>query len=124
MALNIFKKENKSKNPLVGRSGADVTMVPAAPSLGRSVLVAPHVTEKAARLESVGQYVFRVHPAANQIQIRQAVETAYQVKVAGVQVVKIPAKTRRLGKHVGLKAGYKKAIVSLRPGDKIQLIAK
>src|SRR3989344_2938470 len=93
-------------------------------ALGRSVLVAPHVTEKAARLESVGQYVFRVHPAANQIQIRQAVETAYQVKVAGVQVVKIPAKTRRLGKHVGLKAGYKKAIVSLRPGDKIQLIAK
>ena len=135
MALNIFKKSKQKSAlgvpvPTLNRAlsqtrpaGTDCNRQ-AISAPGRSVLVAPHVTEKAARLESVGQYVFRVHPAANQIQIRQAVEIAYQVKVASVQVVKIPAKTRRLGKHVGLKAGYKKAIVSLRPGDKIQLIAK
>jgi large subunit ribosomal protein L23 len=62
-----------------------------------------------------------VHPRAHKTQIRQAVEQLFDVKVEGVNVVKVQAKPKRRGFHKGTKPGWKKAIVQLRQGDSIEI---
>jgi large subunit ribosomal protein L23 len=85
------------------------------------VLVRPVITEKNTMLSEQGKYAFEVHPDANKIQIRQAVQTIFKVEVAKVNVMKVPGKTRRLGRHVGRTRAWKKAVVTLRPGQRIEL---
>ncbi|MDP3093481.1 MAG: 50S ribosomal protein L23 [bacterium] len=87
---------------------------------GSAILFSPHVTEKATLLSKDNQYVFKVFPAANKIEIRKAVESLYKVKVIGVRIIKVGAKKRRLGKVQGWKKGYKKAIIQVKPGQKIE----
>jgi ribosomal protein L2 len=67
------------------------------------------------------KYSFRVHPKAHKTQIRQAVEELFDVKVEGVNVVQVRAKPKRRGFHRGKKPGWKKAIVQLRAGDRIEI---
>jgi large subunit ribosomal protein L23 len=62
-----------------------------------------------------------VHPDAHKTQIRQAVEELFDVKVIGVNVVKVQAKPKRRGLHKGVKPGWKKAIVQVREGDTIEI---
>ncbi|MBI3978758.1 MAG: 50S ribosomal protein L23 [Chloroflexi bacterium] len=85
------------------------------------VLKRPLVTEKVTANLPLGKYAFEVDPAANKLQIKQAVEVAFNVTVSDVNVLRIPGKLRRVGKHRGMTSGYKKAIVTLQPGDKIEL---
>lgn len=88
------------------------------------VLEGPHITEKAGRLEALRQYVFRVAPFANKIEIAQAVQKLYGVTVTRVRTVRVPGKVRRRGRYTGVRPGYKKAIVTLKEGDAIQLMPK
>jgi large subunit ribosomal protein L23 len=87
----------------------------------RQLLIAPVVSEKSYSLITENKYSFRVHPKAHKTQIRQAVEELFDVKVLGVNVVKVQPKPKRRGAHKGTKPGWKKAIVQLAEGDKIEI---
>ncbi len=85
------------------------------------VLRRPLITEKNSLLQVQGKYAFEVASGANKNQIKQAVETAFKVDVAAVNVITVPGKQRRIGRQQVLTAPWKKAIVTLKPGDKIEL---
>ena len=86
------------------------------------VLLKPLITEKTTFVkEGSNQVAFLVHPRANKLEIKQAVEKAFDVKVEAVNVVrKAPSNRERQGRVVGRKPGWKKAYVTLRQGDKIE----
>ena len=85
------------------------------------VLRRPLITEKNAMLQAQGKYVFEIAREANKQQIREAVEKAFKVNVLAVNVMTVPGKTRRVGRRQVLTQSWKKAIVTLKPGDKIEL---
>jgi large subunit ribosomal protein L23 len=88
----------------------------------RHVLVAPVVSEKSYSLIEANKYSFKVHPDAHKTQVRQAVEELFDVKVLGVNIVTVkPKPKRRRGTFKGTRPGWKKAIVELREGDKIDI---
>ena len=90
-----------------------------------SVLIAPHVTEKTSlAMQNHNQYTFRVRRDASKTDIRKAIELMFDVKVAGVQVVNEPGKARRFGRGVGRTQDWKKAYVSLSPGQTIDYEAR
>jgi len=81
----------------------------------------PLITEKNTLLQAENKYAFEVAGEANKHQIKQAVEKAFKVKVTAVNVMRVPGKTRRIGRRQVLTRSWKKAIVTLKPGDKIAL---
>ncbi|HJX02941.1 MAG TPA: 50S ribosomal protein L23 [Dehalococcoidia bacterium] len=83
------------------------------------VIKKPLITEKSTDLQSRQDYVFKVAPRATKDQIRQAVEKVFKVKVIRVNVMNVPGKVRAIGRRRVLTSGYKKAIVTLAPGEKI-----
>ncbi|MGA0735866.1 MAG: 50S ribosomal protein L23 [Steroidobacteraceae bacterium] len=90
-----------------------------------NVLLAPHVTEKTAlAMQNSNQYAFRVRRDASKPDIKAAVELMFSVKVAEVNVVNEPGKTRRFGKTVGRTQDSKKAYVRLAPGQSIDYEAR
>jgi len=88
------------------------------------ILKIPHVTEKATDLTKINQYIFKVWPRANKFEIKKAIESLYGVKVIGVKIINIPKKKRRLGKVSGWRQGYKKAIVKIKEGQKIEVLPR
>lgn len=85
-------------------------------------IVRPLVTEKSsAAFQDRGEYTFEVHPEANKTAIRQAIETLFGVKVTGVWTMQQRGKPRRMGGKAGLRPRWKKAIVTLRQGDTIEV---
>jgi len=90
----------------------------------RPVLISPHITEKATKLTEKNQYVFKVDKKTNKNEAKKAVEGLYKVKVLDVKIVNIPAKQRKFGQTSGWKKGYKKAIVRLKAGQKIEVFPK
>ena len=88
-----------------------------------NVLLAPHVSEKGARLQQdSNQVVFRVRPDANKDEIRRAVELMFEVKVAEVRVANVKGKSKRLGQRIGQRSDWKKAYVRLAEGQSIELM--
>lgn len=88
------------------------------------ILAKPHVTEKATDLIEKNQYVFEVFPRAGKSEIKKAVESLYGVNVLGVGIVNIPRRKIRVGKTAGFKGGYKKAIVRIQEGQKIEVLQR
>ena len=88
------------------------------------VLKTPQVTEKAAGLVGQNQYVFKVWPRANKVEAKKAIEGLYGVDVISVKIIKVPRKRRRLGKIQGFRKGYKKAIVKIKEGQKIEVLPR
>jgi large subunit ribosomal protein L23 len=85
-----------------------------------NLLMAPHVTEKTTRAQqNSNQYTFRVLRDATRTEVRAAVELMFSVKVAGVQVLNEPGKTRRFGRTPGRTQDWKKAYVRLAAGQSI-----
>lgn len=82
----------------------------------------PHISEKASDLAEVNQYIFEISPNYNKNEIKKAVEGLYGVNVLSVNMVKIPHKKRRLGKTEGFRKAYKKAIVKIKEGQKIEIL--
>jgi large subunit ribosomal protein L23 len=87
------------------------------------ILIKPLVSEKATLVkETANKVVFFVHPEANKVQIGKAVEEAFNVKVDGVDVVRKRPRARvKHGRKLGRIPGYKKAYITLAPGEKIEL---
>jgi large subunit ribosomal protein L23 len=85
------------------------------------VIKEPHITEKAnIQKEGTNQITFKVHKKANKVEIRQAVETFFKTKVLDVRTMNVRGKRRRMGKTVGKKSDWKKAVVRLAPGENIE----
>jgi large subunit ribosomal protein L23 len=85
------------------------------------VIKEPHVTEKAtAQKKLANQISFKVHRRANKIEIRRSVETLFKTKVVDVRVMNVLGKQRRVGKNIGKRADWKKAIVTLAPGQNVE----
>src|SRR5215472_18456536 len=89
-----------------------------------STILRPVVSEKGTILGEQGKYIFEVAPNANKIQIKRAVEEAFankKVQVAAVNIVHVSGKVRRRGRSVGMTRSWKKAIVTLRAGQRLDL---
>ena len=87
------------------------------------IIKAPVITEESTiQSETRNQYVFRVDPRANKPQIRDAVERLFNVKVLAVNTCNYAGKRRRRGLQYGRTAHWKKAVVTLREGDSIDLL--
>ena len=84
------------------------------------VLRRPLITEKNAALQAENKYAFEVAGEANKHQIKQAVEKAFKVKVTAVNVITVPGKTKRVGRRQVQTPSWKKAFVTLKPGNKIE----
>jgi large subunit ribosomal protein L23 len=84
------------------------------------VLRHPLITEKNTDLQTQNKYVFEITEGANKPLVKQAVEKAFKVRVTGVNVITVPGKTRRVGRRQVQTPSWKKAIVTLQPGDKIE----
>lgn len=88
------------------------------------VILRPLVTEKGNMLnEKNNQVVFRVAKDANKIDIRLAVEKLFSVKVVSVKTFRTPSRWRRVGQNIGKRPSWKKAIVRLREGDRIEFFS-
>jgi large subunit ribosomal protein L23 len=85
------------------------------------VLHRPLITEKNSALQAQGKYTFKVAEEANKEQIKQAVEKAFNVSVTRVNVMTVPGKRRRMRGRQVMSPSWKKALVTLKPGDKIEL---
>jgi large subunit ribosomal protein L23 len=85
------------------------------------LILKPIITEKGTIQMELGKYVFDVLPKATKPDIRAAIESLFDVTVVKVNTLTLPRKKRRVGKFVGYKAQYKRAIVTLKEGDSIPL---
>jgi large subunit ribosomal protein L23 len=87
----------------------------------RQVVIRPIVSEKSYALIAQNKYTFRVHPDAHKTEIRQAVEEIFDVGVTDVRTMTLKPKPKRRGWTKGKTRGWKKAVVELVPGDRIEL---
>jgi len=87
----------------------------------RQVIIRPVVSEKSYALMAEGKYTFRVHERAHKLQIAQAIEEIFDVHVREVRTAKVNSKPKRRGLHSGRSRSWKKAIVQLGPGERIEL---
>lgn len=88
------------------------------------VLREPQITEKATELQKKNQYVFKVFSGASKPEIKKAIEEVYGVDVLAVRTIKVPRKRKRLGRSAGWKRGYKKAIVTVKKGQSIEVMPR
>lgn len=86
-----------------------------------NVLVRPLITEKNTFLQALNKYAFEIAKEANKPQVKQAVEKTFKVKVITVNVSTVPGKTKRVGRQMVQTRSWKKAIVTLQAGDKIEI---
>lgn len=93
-------------------------------SVAWKILKFPLVTEKSTELAKDNQYTFVVWKEANKEEIKKAVEEKYNVKVEKVRIINVPAKRRRVGRITGWKKGFKKAIVTIKEGQKIDIFPR
>lgn len=84
------------------------------------VLRRPLITEKNTSLQALNKYAFEIADGANKMMIQQAVEKAFKVKVTGVNVITVPGKAKKVGRRTTFTYPWKKAIVTLQAGDKIE----
>jgi large subunit ribosomal protein L23 len=87
----------------------------------RQVIIEPVVSEKSYALMSDGKYTFRVDDRAHKTQIADAVERIFGVRVAAVRTAKVRSKPKRRGLYSGRTRSWKKAVVQLAPGERIEL---
>ena len=84
------------------------------------IIIRPVITEKSSALMELNKYTFEVRRDVNKIQIRNAVEEAFKVKVLSVNTINVKSKPKRMGASVGRTRSWKKAIVSLPQGQRIE----
>jgi len=110
-----IKKEIDEKKPLAKEGKS---------ALNKNILLIkqPRITEKSQSLKQFRQYVFDTIKKANKLEIKKAIEQIYNVKVEKIRIINIPSKRRRVELTFGKKSGYKKAIVTLKQNQQIEVI--
>lgn len=136
---DIFKTKSKEKQTEKKRAGKEEKQPAAKPKdrpaalnkgkrkagyLAGRILKSPHITEKAGDLSEENQYIFRVFNQANKTEIKKVIESLYGVEVIAVRIINTPSKKRRLGKIEGTRPGYKKALVRIKKGQKIEVMPR
>ena len=86
----------------------------------RDIIIRPLITEKSTTLMAEGKYVFEVAKSANKMEIAKAISQIFKVKVASVNTINVEGKVKRMGRSVGKRSDYKKAIVKLAAGETIE----
>jgi len=126
--FDIFKKKPSSAKATEGKKEEIKPAVKKpkkkVPGEAWRILQSPHVTEKATGLGKEDKYVFNIKRGANKIETKKAIEGLYGVDVVDVKTINIPRKKRRLGRQTGWKKGYKKAIVKIKKGQKIEIMPR
>ena len=119
--MAIFSKKPESKNEVQYQSGLDEVKSAQTPTIRiPTVLVQPRISEKTGQLARLNKYVFKVLKGANKVEVKKAVESFYKVRVTQINMVTNKGKARTFGKTSGSTSGFKKAIVTLKKGDKIE----
>ncbi|MCX6012685.1 MAG: 50S ribosomal protein L23 [Chloroflexi bacterium] len=85
------------------------------------ILRRPLITEKNTTLLEQNKYIFEVAPRANKPQVKEAIEKSFKVSVVSVNIMNVAGKMHRFGKGKGVSPEWKKAVITLKQGDKIQL---
>ncbi len=98
---------------------ADVRVTKIAANMAHQILLRPILSEKGTGLANSGRYVFAVHRKANKSEIKKSIQAIYQITVEDVRIVNLPSKTRRYGRTVGETSPWKKAIVTVKSGERI-----
>lgn len=94
-------------------------------SNARDIIIRPIITEKSMKImDAENKYTFEVAKGTNKIEIRQAIEEIFSVKVEKVNVINTQSKTRRVGRYVGKTKAIRKAIVTLAAGEEIKLFGE
>ena len=88
--------------------------------IAHDIIVRPVITEKSSRQMEDGKYTFEVLPKANKVEVKKAVEEVFKVKVLKVHTIKVRSKPKRLGMFLGRSRSWKKAIITLVPGERIE----
>ena len=129
----IFKKETEGKNAEEKQTAdvsdsdrdaintAERSISAAGAKAMPGVLRSPRTTEKTTDAAKENKYVFIVAPQANKISVARAVESKYSVGVSAVRILNMPPKERRRGKQIGWRQGFKKAMVTVKEGQKIEI---
>ena len=86
-----------------------------------TLLIKLHTAEKALAAQKLNQYVFKVDSDANKIMVANEVKKTYKVNVLSVNIINTPRRARKVGKTTGFKSGFKKAIITLAPGQTIEV---
>ena len=87
----------------------------------QDIIIKPIITEKSTAMSEDSRYVFRVKNDANKVEIAKAVEALFKVTVISVNTITVPGKLKRQGRSQGMTPQWKKAIVTLKDGDRIPL---
>ena len=90
--------------------------------MDKSIIIHPIISERATDMASRGMYVFKVQKHATKPEIKKALHAAYNVDAVAVRTVMVKAKKRRLGRSVGIKPGYKKAFITLKDGQTLDVL--
>ena len=119
--MAIFGKKPEAKEEIQYQKASD-SVKPAQTSSIKipSVLIQPRISEKAGHLAELNKYVFKVKLDANKVEVKKAVEAAYKVRVTQVNMVRVQGKNRNFANRTGRTSAFKKAIVTLKEGDKIE----
>ncbi len=88
--------------------------------MAHDIIVRPILTEKSSRMMEENKYTFEIHPQANKIEVRKAVEAVFKVKVEKVHTLKVRSKPKRMGVFLGKSRAWKKAVVTLAEGERIE----
>ena len=87
----------------------------------RELILEPIITERATKLREQNKYLFSVRIDTNRVEVKKAVEEIFKVKVKNVNIQRVKGKAKRLGRFEGRRADWKKAIVTLKEGHRIEL---
>jgi len=108
-----LEKSGKKENDLLPKGQSEIACW---------VLIEPWVTERSYDLMALNKYVFKVAGQSNKNQVKKAIEELYNVKVIKINIINIPSKKRNFARKTGWKPGYKKAVITLKEGDKIEML--
>jgi len=114
-------KKEEEKKTVTKEEKKEAAITKGESQLAYDFIVKPWITEKAQELMSSDKYIFKLRPKTTKREAKLAVEKMYEVRVTDVNIINIPSKKKRFGRHQGMKSAVRKAVVTLKKGDKIEI---
>lgn len=119
--MGLFKRTKTEETTKAATEPKSATLSLRAGAVASDVILRPIVTEKSAHLAATGQYIFEIDPRANKIQVKHAIRSMYSVMPTSVNIQNLDGKDVRYGRTRGTRRNWKKAIVTLPKGKKIEV---
>jgi large subunit ribosomal protein L23 len=115
--VSLVDKQKKNKNDIINYKNVSYKDA-------YKILIRPISTEKSTDLTSFNQYVFEVAKNSNKIEVKKAIQAVYNIKPTKVNIIKVKGKNVRHGKTKGKTKDWKKAIITLKQGERIEMFEK